>query len=231
MSEINMPMGYKWQEYMGDSCIFCKLKENDWLERRRKHISASDAACVIGIGFKSNVELWEEKTGMPISQSHSPQIQKLMQKGTEAESHIRELYAIDHDIEEIYDGTLVLCESKSHPFMSCTLDAWFIDADGEACILEIKRSEHAKMFSREEYPLKYRAQILHQMMVTGIHKAVLCPYVYWTDSDGYGHSYMNEYRIDSSDDKVKYDMEILLEKEKEFWDYVERKERPPKIIL
>ena len=37
----------------------------DWLKARRKGIGGSDAASVLGISpWKSNVQLWEEKTGI-----------------------------------------------------------------------------------------------------------------------------------------------------------------------
>lgn len=222
----------RWEKWMGSHCTFSKFRaEDEWREARRKHISASDAACVIGMGFKTNVELWEEKTRTAKFKEPSKQIQILMQKGKEAESHIRELFAIDHDIEEIYDGTLVLCESKVHPFMSCTLDAWFIDSDGSPCILEIKRSEQKKMFTNTEYPMKYRAQMIHQMMVTGIRKSILCPYIHWKDSEGDSHTSINSYLISMDDPLVERDANILFEKEKMFWENVQGRRRPARIII
>ena len=36
----------------------------EWLNARKKGIGGSDAACIIGLNkYKSNVRLWDEKTG------------------------------------------------------------------------------------------------------------------------------------------------------------------------
>lgn len=36
----------------------------EWLKERKKEIGASEASCIIGVNpWKTNVELWQEKTG------------------------------------------------------------------------------------------------------------------------------------------------------------------------
>ena len=41
------------------------LPEKDWLDYRRRGIGGSDAAAVLGLcPWKSNVRLWEAKTGL-----------------------------------------------------------------------------------------------------------------------------------------------------------------------
>ena len=36
----------------------------EWLKERKKGIGASEASCIIGVNpWKTNVELWQEKTG------------------------------------------------------------------------------------------------------------------------------------------------------------------------
>ena len=41
------------------------MNREEWLQARRRGIGGSDAAAVLGLSpWKSNVRLWEEKTGL-----------------------------------------------------------------------------------------------------------------------------------------------------------------------
>ena len=67
------------------------------MEERKKGIGASDAACVLGRNpYKTNVELWEEKTG--IRQSEDISDKPHVKYGTEAEQYLRELFRLDSRI-------------------------------------------------------------------------------------------------------------------------------------
>lgn len=40
------------------------MTEKEWLEERKKGIGGSDAATILGLNpYKSNIDLWAEKTG------------------------------------------------------------------------------------------------------------------------------------------------------------------------
>ena len=40
------------------------INREEWLKERKKGIGASEASCIIGVNpWKTNVELWQEKTG------------------------------------------------------------------------------------------------------------------------------------------------------------------------
>ena len=72
----------------------CKNHES-WLKNRRKYIGGSDVACILGYNpWKNNVQLYREKKGIvePDDLSDNP----LVQYGTQAEEHIRALFALDH---------------------------------------------------------------------------------------------------------------------------------------
>ena len=77
-------------------CKMVVLKDRDeWLEHRKNFIGGSDAACVIGCNpWKSNVDLWEEKTGrvQPDDISDKPYVQF----GIAAEPVIRELFKLTY---------------------------------------------------------------------------------------------------------------------------------------
>lgn len=65
---------------------------SEWLKNRKK-LGGSDAAAVIGQNpYKSNVELWKEKTGQSVPEdiSEKPHVRY----GTEAETFLRELFKL-----------------------------------------------------------------------------------------------------------------------------------------
>lgn len=213
--------------------VFCGSEEA-WLRERQNYICASEAANLIGVGFRDNVSVWEDKIGIgkPIEQN------ELMEKGKKAEAHIRDLWAIDHEVE-VYDGTHVVCvrtdmlDVNGNSFMSATLDGWFIDSDGEPCILEIKRSESPKVFLKDECPQRYTAQIFHQMAVTGFKKACLVAHICWAENYSAKEllSTRREYWFDGNDDTISRDINLLTDIEKKFWHkYVLTKTRPPKLL-
>lgn len=203
----------------------------DWLKTRKMYICGSDAASVIGIGFKTNIELFEDKTSSEIKDIEP---NELMIKGSISEKYIRELYGIDHDCD-VYDGTGILLVNtrdivNGFPFMACTLDAICVDRNtGELSILEIKRSEYT--IYEDEMPLKYRAQVLHQMYVTGIYNSILkARCIYGRREDGTIKVIEKEYPLSMYDDSAKYDMKILKDKEEEFFNRINEKKRPARIL-
>lgn len=197
--------------------------EQEWLERRRQYICGSEAADIIGCGFKSNIDVYKDKTGRVTQINFTPEMEKIMQKGSESEIDILRLYGIDHDVEVI-SGTRCLCinnrnltRAKRMPFMACTLDGIAL-YDNEPTIIEIKRSASPNMYKDSvNPPLKYRAQVLHQMLVTGIKKAVLVARIVWFDSDNNRRVTEKEYKFNADDDDVKADMNGLLNAETAFW--------------
>ena len=67
----------------------------EWIAFRRTGIGGSDAAAILGLSpFKSNIEVWEEKTGVrePEDISAKPQVQY----GTKAEDMLVKLFALDY---------------------------------------------------------------------------------------------------------------------------------------
>lgn len=199
--------------------------EERWREERKKYLCASEAACVIGIGFKDNVQLWEQKTNPNYEpEPNTPSVESLMAKGTANEPLSKRQWEIDTG-HKVYDGTQVLCINQSildkngKPFLACTLDAVGCDTNTwQLYDIELKRSESMKMFSDPvNMPDKYRAQVLHQMLVTGLPRALLVARIVWVDTSGRRHVVERDYWLDADDPNVKYDMEKLLEVETKFW--------------
>ena len=124
----------------------------DWLKARRKGIGGSDAASVLGISpWKSNVQLWEEKTG--ITEPEDISDKEAVRFGKESEAAIRRL------------------------FIFATLDGELTDQTGRKGILEIKTTEIRRSIDWKKWngqiPDYYYAQVVHQMLSRGYEFAIL----------------------------------------------------------
>ena len=73
----------------------------EWLQGRKNHIGGSDAAACVGLNpYKDNVQLWEEKVGLVLPEDISDK--DYVQYGTEAEEHLRALFALDHPEYKVF---------------------------------------------------------------------------------------------------------------------------------
>lgn len=223
-----------WTEAMPRCLFIPHATDDEWKKTRCRYICASDTANILGCGFRDNVSVWQDKMGVG-KFDPSPAVAELMEKGRNAEEHIRELFAIDRSIDRMYDGTRVMIVNKDikdkngNPFMACTLDAWAKDSIGNL-IVEIKRSESPKQFG-DEMPMKYRAQVLKQMIVTGIERAVLVAHISYIKPEGTRSCYTKEYWIGANDIGVKNDMDGIVKEETDFWNrYVIERRKPPRIM-
>ena len=217
------------------SIIECK-NEHEWKCLRKGYITASESACIIGIGFKSNVWVWEEKVGINhVGNPESVASLALMNRGSVNEPLSRQQWANETG-HEVIDGTLKLITNNSildkfgRPFLACTLDAVGIDNENNPYIIELKYCENAFVY-RNGLPPKYRCQMIKQMIVTGLHKAVLVARIVWFDNAGTRHVSEHEYWLSDDDPDVKYDMENIIAIETSFWNKnVLDKIRPAKVL-
>lgn len=207
------------------------MKRNEWLKERENGIGASESACILGLNpFKSNVELWEEKTGRkkPADISDNPKVAY----GTEAEKHLRELFKLDFPEYEVEYEEFKIIRNTEYPFIFATLDGKLTDQNKRNGILEIKTTQinntndWAKWNNR--LPEQYYVQNLHQLISTGYEFAVLKAQI--------KTNYHNEikldtrhYHIERAD--VEEDIKHLKEKLLEFWNINVLKDIKPNYIL
>lgn len=212
--------------------IFADPKTHDeWLACRTKGIGGSDAGAVIGVNkYKSNVDLWREKTGefIPDDISDKPAVKY----GKEAEQHIRALFALDYPGYQIeYHEYRMYC-NETDKFMYATLDGELIEQDGTRGILEIKTCTIMNSKQWDEWdnkiPDSYYTQILHQLYCTGYNFAILRAYIRFYDKDGNIKATVRDYKIQRSD--VEEDIEFIVEKEREFYKCVIEKKQPALIL-
>ena len=201
-----------------------------WLKGRQKGIGGSDAASVLGSNpFKTNVQLWEEKTGIRKPEDISDK--SYVRYGTAAEPLIRELFKLDYPEYTVEHHENRILRSTIHPFMQASLDGELTDRDGRRGILEIKTSNmmSASSWSKWEdrIPDNYYCQILHYLLVTGWDFAILRAHLITSRGDDVRTS-VRHYFIERSD--VEDDLDYLAKAEQEFWDMVKTGRRPALIL-
>lgn len=141
---------------------------DEWLSHR-KRIGGSDASAVVGMNpYRTNVELWQIKTGQmePEDISEKPYVVY----GNKAEEHIRELFKLDFPQYKVsYEENNMFLNDKV-PFAHASLDGWLQDQDDRKGILEIKTTNILQSMQKEKWnnriPDNYYIQCLHYLMVT-----------------------------------------------------------------
>lgn len=202
---------------------------DEWLKNRTK-IGGSDASAIIGLNpYKTNVDLWMEKTGQVIPEDISDK--PYVQYGTQAEMHLRGLFRLDfpeYKVEYIENNMFL---NDKYPFAHASLDGWLTDQDGRKGILEIKTTEILQSMQKEKWkekiPDNYYVQILHYLMVTEFDFAVLKAQLK-TVFDGVPYLQTKHYFIERAD--VEADVQYLAEEEQKFWKMVEAGKRPALIL-
>lgn len=149
---------------------------DEWL-KARKVIGGSDAAALVGLNpYKTNIDLWREKTG----RQKAPDIsnEPFVRFGHDAEPHLRELFALDFPQYEVsyVENNMVL--NDKYPFAHASLDGWLRERDtGRKGILEIKTTNILQSMQKEKWndriPDNYYCQVLWYLMVTEFDFAIL----------------------------------------------------------
>src|SRR5271166_4747574 len=100
----------------------------EWRAWRKSMIGASDAACILGIGFLSPFQLWEQKLGLREDQESSP----AMKMGLDIEDDARDWFQAKTGIK-VSPAVVIHPEYK---WMHASLDGM---SEDRKTILEIKR--------------------------------------------------------------------------------------------
>ncbi len=210
--------------------ILLKTKE-EW-RKNRTRLGGSDAAAVLGENpFMSNVDLWEIKTGLREQEDISEK--PYVKYGTEAEEHLRALFALDFPQYEVLYEENNLYLNDRYPFAHASLDGVLVEREtGRKGVLEIKTTNILRSMQKEKWdhriPQNYFAQVLHYLMVTELEFAVLKAQLRY-DFGGDIVLHTRHYLIERSD--VEADIRYLAEQEKLFWDnYVIPKRRPDRLL-
>lgn len=204
----------------------------EWLQHRMNYIGGSDASAIMGMNpYCDNGRLWEIKTGQAIQEDISDKL--YVKYGTEAEPHLRALFALDHPQYQVeyVDNNMFL--NDKYPFAHASLDGWLIEKEtGRKGILEIKTTNILQSMQKEKWknriPDNYYIQILHYLMVTEFDFVVLKAQL---KSEFKDEVYLQtkHYTIERSE--VEEDIKFLESSEREFWQRVQERKRPRNIPL
>jgi putative phage-type endonuclease len=201
----------------------------EWLANRQR-IGGSDAACILGMNpWKTNIELWLEKTGQSKAEDISEK--PYVKYGTKAEAHLRELFKLDFPEYAVAYEENNLWINSDYPWAHASLDGWIADQEGRMGILEIKTTNILQSMQKEKWnhriPDNYYIQILHYLMVTGFDFAILKAQL---KSEFNGEIYLQtkHYKIERSE--VEADIEFLQSSERKFWKQVQDQKRPGLIL-
>ena len=198
-----------------------------WLKERLNGIGASEAASIVNLSpYKSNLELWEEKTGRRVAEDigNKPYVKF----GTEAEKHIRALFALDNPQYQVGYEEFKIIRNADHPFLFATLDGWLTEDNGRMGVWECKTTEILRANQWENWnsriPDNYYIQVLHQLLATGYDFAILTARIKYTDRNGNKKALTQSYTIERS--LVLDDLDYLLKEEIKFWNRVKNDRRP-----
>ena len=206
------------------------MDREQWLELRKQGIGGSDAAAIVGLNpYKTNIELWEEKTGRRESEDigHKP----VVRYGNNAEGPLRELFALDYPKYQVEYEEFKIFKNPENPFIMATLDGWLVEANRRG-ILEIKTTEIMNGGQiqkwKDKIPDNYYIQCLHQLLTTGFDFVVLKAQIKFNFSESLRLE-TKHYHIERSE--VEEDLTYLKAEEIEFWTKYVMKGIRPNLLL
>ncbi|WP_321275946.1 lambda-exonuclease family protein [Thiomicrorhabdus indica] len=191
-----------------------QMDESLWLKYRNQGIGSSDAATACGLNpYKSQLELWMEKTGRI-----KPTVSDLSEDspltwGTILEPIVAENYAkrTGHKVRRVNS----ILQHGSHPWMLANLDREIVGND-EVQILECKTAGvHSAKFWGNGVPEYIQLQVQHQLAVTGQQAADVAVLI--------GGQKLDIHRIERDESLIHQ----LIKLEAAFWQRVQTDTPPP----
>jgi len=192
------------------------LNRDEWLTVRKQGIGSSDAASAVGLNpYKSQLELWMEKTGRD---ANLPKVDPKDQSspmywGNLLESIVAAHYTMrsGHKVRRIN----AVLQHPSEPWMLANIDREVTGAP-DVQILECKTAGfHGSFLWRDGVPEYIQLQVMHQLAVTGKQAADVAVLICGQD--------LQIHRIQRDEAMITK----LIELERAFWHYVETDTPPP----
>lgn len=202
------------------------LKDREeWLQHRNR-IGGSDAAAIVNMNpYRSNMELWQIKTGQLEQEDISDK--PYVKYGIEAEPYLRALFQLNHPQYEMHYEVNNMFLNDKYPFGHASLDGWLVDADGRKGVWECKTTNIMQSMQKEKWrdriPDNYYIQILHYLLITEFDFVVLNAQLkYEFDNEVYLQT--RDYMIERSE--VQEDINYLEAEERRFWRQVQERKMP-----
>lgn len=201
----------------------------DWLNHRER-IGGSDASAILGMNpYRTNIELWQIKTGQLIPEDISEK--PYVKYGTEAEKYLRELFKLDFpEYQVMYVENNMFLNDK-YNFGHASLDGWLVDQNGRRGVWECKTTNILQSMQKEKWnhriPDNYYVQLLHYLLITEFDFAVLKAQLKY-EFNGEIYLQTKHYKIERAE--VQEDIEFLESAERKFWKQVQERKRPDLIL-
>ena len=194
------------------------LPREDWLEVRKQGIGSSDAAAAVGLNpYKSQLELWLEKTGRD---ENLPKVDPHDEESPMYWGNILEPIVAAHYTKRTGNRVRRINAVLQHPdpalpWMLANIDREVTGAP-DVQILECKTAgiNGARLW-KEGVPEYVQLQVHHQLAVTGKQAADVAVLL--------GGQHLDIHRIERDDRLIAR----LIELERQFWQYVETDTPPP----
>lgn len=207
------------------------MDKTQWLENRKKGLGASEVSAILGLSpYKSNIQLWREKTGKAVAKDIS--MQPFVQYGIDAEEPIRRLFELDYPQYQVDYKDYDVYRNSKYDWLLATLDGVLTDkTTGKKGILEIKTTNILNKQMREKWndkvPQNYYIQILHQFLATGFDFAILKANLKTNFNEDITvqtkHYFFKR-------EELQGDLDYLLQKEIKFWECVTENKQPNLVL-
>ena len=205
----------------------------DWLKHRGNYIGGSDAATILGLNpWKSNVDLWLEKTGQVIPEDISSK--PYVQYGINAEPIIRELFKLNYPQYKVEFVDNNSWTNDKYQFAAVSHDGWITEiSNGRKGIWECKTTEIVSSMAKEKWsgkiPDNYYCQLLHSLLVReDCEFAHLTALLTWKFSDQEIYQQVRNYHLERAD--LEEDIRYLAEEEEKFYIQWQEGKRPNLIL-
>ena len=203
----------------------------EWLEHRLNGIGGSEISAIIGCNpYMTNVDLWKYKTGQLEHEDISDK--SYVKYGTNAEPLLRELFKLDYPEYDVFYEENNSFKNDKYPFALASLDGWLVEREtGRKGVWECKTTNILQSMQKEKWngriPDNYYCQVLMYMAVIEADFAVLKAQLK-TEFNGEVYCQTKHYKIERSD--VEQDIEYIMQKGAEFWEYVKTRKQPPLLL-
>lgn len=204
---------------------------DEWLKGRGHTIGGSDASAIVGMNpYKTNEQLWLEKTGQVVPEDISDK--PYVKYGQEAEPLLRELFKLDHPQYDVFYEENNLFLNDHYPWGHYSADGWLVEKEtGRQGILEIKTTEILQSMQKEKWkeqiPNNYYIQVLHGLLIMEADFVILKAQLK-TVFDGVLYLQTKHYTINRFE--VEDDLRYLAKEEERFAKHLTDGTRPNLIL-
>jgi len=192
------------------------LSRNDWLDVRKRGIGSSDAAAAIGLNpYKSQLELWLEKTNRDVGQAKpnpdddtTPVFWGVVLEPVVASQYQRRT---GNKVRKVN----AVLQHPDVPWMLANIDREVIGSNEVEILVWITAGLNGGRRWRDGVPKYVEVQVMHQLAVTGKQAADVAVLL--------GGQQLEVYRIERDEALI----EQLIALERQFWHHVETDTPPP----